>query len=188
VRLILASASPRRQELLSRAGLSFDVIPSSYEEDLSLNMPPMELAMYLAHGKAREVAARYPDVVVIGADTFIVHEGDILGKPSGEDDAREMLGALSGKAHEVITGYTVIHGDKVVSQSVSTKVVFRQLSDDEINEYVATGEPMGKAGAYAIQGMGEKLVERIEGSLDNVIGLPVNEVMEVLRKFGISVD
>jgi septum formation protein len=184
--IVLASESPRRKELLERAGLRFSVAASDYEEDLGLDMPPHELAAHLSKGKAASVAGKHPDAVVIAADTFIVLEGKILGKPHTEDEAARMLGLLSGRAHSVITGYTVLDTatGREVSESVETRVWFKELTDDEIEAYVKTGEPLDKAGAYAIQGRGASLVQKIEGDYDNVVGLPVDAVLRSLGRLG----
>jgi len=187
-KIILASTSPRRKALLEKAGVVFDIEPSNYEEEMHLPMPPAELAKYLSRKKAESVASAHLDALVISADTFIAHEGKVLGKPHTPERAKETLRDLSGKAHSVITGFTVIEKDKVISQSVETKVFFRELSDEEIEKYIATGEPLERAGAYAIQELGGALIEKIEGDYDNVVGLPVEEVIKVLREeFGMIV-
>ena len=183
---VLASASPRRREILSEAGYVFDVVPSAVEEKFQLDVSPDVLAMRLARLKAEDVAGSLPpEAVVLGADTIVVLGGEILGKPEGEADAKRMLGLLSGQTHEVITGFTVIrHSDsQEISLAVTTLVRFRKLTQEEIASYVATGEPMDKAGAYGIQGLGGKLVESIEGDFNNVVGLPLEEVAQVLKSF-----
>lgn len=187
-RIVLASESPRRKELLERAGLSFEVASSDFEEDLSLPLPPLELARRLSRGKAESVASRYPDSIVIAADTFIVLAGKVLGKPASAAEAARMLRAMSGRAHSVITGYTVLDtkSGREVSEAVETAVRFRELTEAEIDGYVATGEPLDKAGAYAIQGLGGALVEKVEGDYDNVVGLPVAALLEALRSFGVE--
>jgi len=185
-KLVLASGSPRRREILKEAGLEFTVARSGYEEDLSLQMSPHDLAMHLSAGKARDVAARHMDALVIAADTFIVLEGRILGKPGTADEAEQMLRAMSGKEHSVITGFTVLDSEskREVSRWVETRVRFREISDDEITSYVETGEPLDKAGAYGIQQRGAALVERVEGDYLNVVGLPLEELKKVLAGFG----
>ncbi|MBA3789205.1 septum formation inhibitor Maf [Patescibacteria group bacterium] len=185
-RIILASTSPRRKELLSKTGLNFETQDSAYEEDMTLNLEPGELAKYLSKGKAQAVADKNRDAVVIGADTFITFEEKVLGKPHTPEKARETLQMLRGKSHTILTGFTIIENEKVVSNVVETKVHFRQLTDKEIDTYVASGEPLDKAGAYAIQGLGSELVDRIEGDYSNVVGLPVDDVMRVLEEFGVS--
>jgi len=187
--IILASASPRRKELLSLIGLKFKVDVSDYEEDLDLKLKPHELAKYLSLEKARAVAYKYKDAVIIAADTFIVFRSRLLGKPHTAKEALRMLTLLNGKSHSVITGYTVLdtRTGKKASRSIETRVWFRKMTEDELSAYVRTGEPLDKAGAYAIQGIGSLIVKKIEGDYFNVIGLPVASLAETLKKFGISV-
>ena len=187
--IILASASPRRKELLSLIGLKFKVHVSDYEEDLGLKLKPRELAKFLSLEKARAVAGKYEDALIIAADTFIVFRGKLLGKPHTDKEALRMLTLLNGKSHSVITGYTVIDtsNGKKSSCSVETKVWFRKMTGSELKAYVETGEPLDKAGAYAIQGIGSLIVKKIEGDYFNVIGLPVASLAMTLKKFGISV-
>ena len=170
---------------MEKAGYAFTVDPSSFDEDSvdPHSMPPHDLARFLSLQKALDVASRHPDSVVLAADTFIVHEGEIMGKPHAPEEARRMLRALSGRTHSVITGYSIVDGQKHISDSVESRVTFRQLTEKEIDEYIASGEPLDKAGAYAIQENGAALVESLEGSLDNVVGLPMDEVSEALRTF-----
>ena len=188
-KLVLASSSPTRKNLLAKAGLVFEIDPSSYEEDMTLPMPPRELVRHLSKGKAEDVAHRHKEAVVLGADTVIVYKEHILGKPHTPEKAKEMLKMLSGKQHSAITGFTVIdtETDNTTSKAVETKVFFRDLTDKEIDDYIATGEPLNKAGSYAILEQGAKLVEKIEGSESNVAGLPMEEVMETLKEFDIVV-
>ncbi|MFO8100889.1 MAG: Maf family protein [Dehalococcoidia bacterium] len=188
-KIVLASASPRRQELLKQIGLKFEVDPGNCEEVLRGDIEPAELAKSLSHQKAQAVAQKHPDAIVIAADTFIVAGKSLMGKARSEAEAREMLTELSGKSHSVITGFTIIDTlkGKVVSQSVETKVWFRRLSEEEIDAYVKCGEPIGKAGAYAIQGLGSVIVERIEGDYSNVVGLPLTALAEALKGLGIPV-
>ena len=186
-RLILASQSPRRKYLLEQAGLRFAVIPSPFDES---SLPPEEPAPYvqrLAEAKAGDVAARHPDAWVIGADTIVAADNRLLGKPDSPEEARRMLARLSGKTHQVYTGYCIRRhsADITFSDAVCTDVTFKALSDREIEWYIRTGEPFDKAGAYAIQGMGTFLVRRINGSYSNVVGLPVCEVIEILIREGI---
>lgn len=187
--IILASASPRRKGLLTLIGLKFRVDVSDYEEDLGLKLKPHELAKYLSLEKARAVAHKYNDAIIIAADTFIVFRGKLLGKPHTEKEAMRMLTILNGKSHSVITGYTVLdtHIGKKSSCSVETKVWFRKMTDSELRAYVRTGEPLDKAGAYAIQGIGSLIVKKIEGDYFNVIGLPVASLAVTLKKFRINV-
>lgn len=152
-------------------------------------IPPMELAKKLSLGKASDVADSQEGAVVIGADTFIAFEGKVLGKPINENDAKEMLKRMSGKSHSVITGFTIIDTDskQTLSHAVETKVYFKKLTNEEIDSYVSTGEPLDKAGSYAIQGLGAILVEKIEGDYFNVMGLPLNSLVEKLKEFDIFV-
>jgi septum formation protein len=187
--IILASASPRREELLKIIGLKFKVEPSNCQENLSLDLEPQELAKSLSLEKAKLVAQNHKNALVIAADTFIVFKDKILGKPNTETEAREMLVTLNGKRHLVITGFTIIDTDtsRAVSRAVETKVYLKKLSTTEIDAYVNTKEPLDKAGAYAIQGLGSVIVEKIEGDYFNVIGLPLSALAESLKEFGIQV-
>jgi septum formation protein len=187
--IILASKSPRRKELLGKIGLKFKVEPSNYIETIDSNLEPGELAMSISREKALAVACKRKNAIVIAADTFGVFEGNIIGKPNTEDEARKMLMMLSGKPHSVVTGFTIVDRDenKIVSKSVETKVYIKQLTDREIYAYVKSKEPMGKAGAYAIQGLGSVIVERIEGDYFNVMGLPLYTLTENLKEFGIYI-
>ena len=188
-RLVLASASPRRRELLSDAGYEFSVIDSPFEEDMTLPLDPRELARVIAEGKAGATAPLCePDSVVLAADTIVVLGKSVLGKPRDAADATRMLRMLGGAEHEVITGYAVVdtRSGAMASGVVITRVRFRPITDAEIAAYIASGEPMDKAGAYAIQGGAAAFVESITGPLDNVIGLPLKEVSEALRKFKIT--
>jgi septum formation protein len=186
--VVLASASPRRRELLENIGLKFTVDPAEIAEIQTAKLKPAELAKELSRHKARAAASRHADSIIIAADTFGVLDGVILGKPVDERHARKMLAGLSGRYHSVITGFTVIDSasGRIVTRAVETRVYFRKLSRSEITRYVKTGEPLDKAGAYAIQGLGALLVERIEGDYCNVIGLPLCALTGVLRRFGIA--
>jgi septum formation protein len=187
--IILASASPRRKELLEKTGLKFEVEPSNYQENISPELEPHELAKSLSLEKARLVARNHQNTLVIAADTFIVFEGKILGKPPRETEAKKMLETLSGRPHSVITGFTIIdtENNKALSKSVETKVYIRKLSSKEIEAYVKSKEPLDKAGAYAIQGLGSVIVEKIEGDYFNVIGLPLSVLAESLKEFGVHI-
>jgi len=188
-RIILASASPRRKELLEKTGLCFEVDAGNCRENLSSELEPHQLAVQISLEKAQSVAGKYPDAVIIGADTFGVLDGRIIGKPGSVEDARAMLQSIGGKCHLVITGYSIIDTscDKSVSGTVETKVYIKELTPEEIDAYVKTGEPLDKAGAYAIQGLGALFVEKIEGDYFNVVGLPVYALMNALKEFGIQV-
>lgn len=188
-KIVLASASPRRNELLRNIGLRFVIDASEYEEDMDLPLPPRALARHLSREKARAVAARHRDALVIAADTFIVFRGKILGKPHTGLEAMKMLKMLNGKAHTVITGFTVMDtgSGKTVSGAAESRVWFRKLGPPELRAYVESGEPLDKAGAYAIQGLGSAIVKKIEGDFFNIVGLPVSMLVECLKKFGIRV-
>ena len=171
--IVLASASPRRRELLEKAGVDFTVRVSQAEEHIEPGTPPHEAVMQLAMQKAQAVARECPDDLVIGADTVVVLDGEILGKPADEADAARMLRRLSGQTHTVYTGVCLVRAGKTETFFEQTQVTFYPLTDDEIAAYVATGEPMDKAGAYGIQGRGCTLVREIRGDYFNVVGLPV---------------
>ncbi len=185
-RLILASQSPRREALLRQVGLKFEIAPSDVEERLPEGLAPAEAAERLALEKARWVADRRSKGLVIGADTVVVVGGQILGKPGGVEEARAMLRLLSGREHQVITGIAVVDaaGGRAISDRVTTFVRFAPLSEETIDRYVATGEPLDKAGAYAIQGYGALLIEGIRGCYYNVVGLPLRRLAELLGQFG----
>ncbi len=187
--IILASASPRRKEILEKTGLKFRTDESDYEEKMVSGLKPHELAVLLSRKKARVVARRYRDAIIIAADTVVVLRGRLFGKPRDAEEARKMLKALSGKSHYVITGFTIIDTEikKELSRSIETKVFFKRLSAVEIEAYIRSGEPLDKAGAYGIQGLGAVIVKKMEGDFFNVMGLPLNAVVESLKKFGINV-
>ena len=184
---ILASGSPRRKELLELMGLEFKVIVSQADEDsVSKDLKPelyvQELALLKASATAKEVL-RNKNAVIISADTIVTLDGQILGKPKDEDDAFNMLSKLSGREYEVYTGYCVmrISDGKAVCGKVRTKVKFKDLSDDKIRGYINSGEPMDKAGAYGIQGLGSLLIEKIDGDYFNVVGLPISALADTLE-------
>ena len=186
MKLILASASPRRKELLAKLGIPFEVIVSDCDETLPPDTPADVAAELLARRKAEAVAAAYPDAVVIGADTTVVLGNEILGKPHDRADCVRMLTALSGQTHRVITGVAyVANGGKMRSFSEVTQVKFFELSPAEIAVYADSDEPYDKAGGYGIQGQGALLVEGISGDYSNVVGLPVARLARLLRAFGI---
>ena len=187
--VILASASLRRKELLEKIGLKFEVEPSNYEEDISPKLKPRELAESLSFEKAKVAAGSHKNALVIAADTFIVFRGKILGKPQTETQAKKMLETINGKPHSVITGFTIIdtENNKAISKSVETKVYIKRLTPNEVDAYVKSGEPLDKAGAYAIQGLGSVIVEKIEGDYFNVIGLPLSALADSLKEFGINI-
>ncbi len=179
--LILASASPRRAELLRAAGIEFTVRVADIDETLIDGETPYEYVARLAAGKAEVVAATEPGAVILGADTTVVIDGEIAGKPVDRDDAIRMLHRLSGQWHEVLTGVAVRHRHRLLVEVETTRVKFDLLTPGEIEWYVATGEPMDKAGGYGIQGRASRFIERIEGSYSNVVGLPVHLVWRLLN-------
>lgn len=181
--VILASASPRRQELLKYAVKEFEIIPSAADETLPENIPAEESAEYLAKLKAAAVAAEHEFDTVIGCDTVVVLDGEIMGKPANIVKAREMLAKLSGRVHKVITGVCIRRRDNIVSFSECTEVEFYPLTEKEIADYAETGDPMDKAGAYGIQSEGCVLVKGIKGDFFNVVGLPVARLKRELLKF-----
>jgi septum formation protein len=187
--IILASSSPRRKELLEKIGLKFTIDPSDYPEDRHPDLNPEGLVKSISLGKAMAVAPKYKDAVIIAADTIGVLEGKIIGKPHTAEAAVAMLRKMSGKSHLVITGFTIFDtaNRKLVTRSVVTRVYFKKLSLEEIDNYVQSGEPMDKAGAYAIQGLGSVIVEKINGDYYNVMGLPLNALVNSLKDFGIQV-
>jgi septum formation protein len=189
--LVLASASPRRQELLRNAGIPFVVQETNIPEQPREGESPKACAERLAWEKATDVFRQRPDDVVLGADTIVVVEGQILGKPSDEADAARMLRLLSGRTHQVITGVCLLGSpaklrtDFEDTRSENTLVTFDTITDEDIRSYIATGEPMDKAGAYAIQGIASRWIPRIEGDYFNVVGLPVSLVFRMLRELGL---
>jgi septum formation protein len=187
--LILASASPRRRELLRALCPDFRVVPSDLDEALAAG-PLHEAVAALALDKARAVAAREGEGVVLGADTIVVIDGEALGKPADADEARAMLRRLRGREHEVVTGVAVVEArsGRAQSAAVASRVRMAEYGEAEIEAYVATGEPMDKAGAYAIQGLGGSLVAGLEGSYSNVVGLPLEETARLLAAFGVPVS
>jgi len=185
--IILASASPRRQELLRQIGCDFTVMISDIIEDNNQDLVAQDLAVLQAKNKAVDVASKVTsDDVVIGADTIVVLDGKVYGKPIDINDARQILIKLSGRQHQVITGIAVTHAGKVWTDYVVTSVRMGNITLEQIENYIATGEPMDKAGAYAIQGIGALLVENINGCYSNVVGLPLNKLSAILRKAGVT--
>jgi septum formation protein len=185
--IILASASPRRQELLRKVGLSFRVSPSQVEERVEVPMNPAQLVEHLASIKARDVAERHPGALVLGADTIVVIDGQVLGKPRDQADAIRMLEMLSGRSHQVMTGVAIVAGGRELVAHEVTAVHFRRLSREEIERYVDSGEPMDKAGAYGIQGRAAAMIQGIEGDYYNVVGLPLCRTVQMLSSFGVTV-
>ena len=188
-KIILASTSPRRKYLLEQAGLKFSIIPSRFEETAATPEAPETYVRLMAEGKAGEVAGRYPGHWVIGADTVVLIDNVVLGKPQSRDQAQAMLTRLSGRTHRVLTAFCICCQTKkrCYCETVGTDVCFKKLSALEIDWYIASGEPLDKAGAYGIQGLGMFLVKSINGSYTNVVGLPVCEVLKILAKEGVRV-
>jgi septum formation protein len=183
--LVLASASPRRQKLLKDAGIDFVVRPANIEEVRRAGEEPTAFAERMARDKARAIRAAYPDNVILGADTVVVVGDEVLGKPSDEEDAAHMLRSLADRQHFVITSVCLIGTDFEDVRSEKTAVYFTPLTDAEIRDYVATCEPMDKAGAYAIQGNASRWISKIEGDYFNVVGLPVDLVLRMLQEHGV---
>ena len=188
MKLILASGSPRRAELLEKMGLTFLVEPSNTDEILAPGLTPRQEVVHLSQGKAKAVAANHPEeAVVLSADTVVELDGKILGKPHSREEAVAMLKALSGRSHKVLTGVTILGPKGTQTHCEETEVYFRPMEDAEIQWYVETGEPMDKAGAYGIQGYAAMFIEKIAGDYYNVMGLPVCQVGLMLRQAGIPV-
>lgn len=187
-RVVLASGSPRRHELLAKMGVPFTALVTDTDE--TADGYPQERVRVLAERKARAAAEQVDRGIVIGADTLVALQGESLGKPEDDADAKAMLKALSGKKHQVYTGVCLIDAasGRCETRVEGTDVYMRELSDKEIDQYIASGEPRGKAGAYAIQGLGGALVERYEGSYENIIGFPVALAADMLRRFGYPID
>ncbi|HMP83257.1 MAG TPA: Maf family protein [Verrucomicrobiota bacterium] len=182
---ILASASPRRQELLQQLGVEFQVVPSKAEEVFDENLSPVELCQLNAHRKARSVAKKFADALVLGADTLVFLDNGVLGKPSSKAEAQMMISRLQGRTHQVVTGVSLIHQRSHRERifAAITEVRFRPLTDEEIHNYLSRINPLDKAGAYAIQEHGELIVEEISGSFSNVVGLPVEKLAAELENW-----
>jgi len=185
IRTILASASPRRHELLTMVGIAHDVLPADIDERYRAGEAPREHTLRLALEKARTVATRERDALVIAADTIVIVDGDVLGKPRDAQEARTMLSRLSGREHTVITAVAVGRRGRSVADAEEVEVRFRPLDAAEIEAYIATGEPMDKAGAYGIQGFGATIVERVEGDYFAVMGLPLMRLTRLASQLGL---
>lgn len=185
-RIILASASPGRSELLRRTGIAFEAVPSDCDEETEAATPE-EHVRELALRKARAVSQRHPDALVIAADSVAELDGDILGKPDTADGARLMLGRLSGRSHRLLTGLAIVDGPtgKTYDGIESTLVHMRELSGAEIDAYVRSGEPLDKSGSYELQGLGATIIDRIEGDFSNVVGLPMAHLSRALARFDV---
>ncbi|MFZ2188173.1 MAG: Maf family protein [Candidatus Moraniibacteriota bacterium] len=187
-RIVLASKSERRKMLLGQIKLDFEIRESEYEEDMYAMSDPYELAKFLALGKAQDVAKHYEDAIIIGADTFVFSGGKFIGKPKDVMDARRILTEFSGKTHEIVTGLAIIDtkSKTIITDYDEAKVTFRKLSPEEIEDYIATGEPMDKAGAYGLMHRGAVLIEKVEGDFYSVVGLPLNKLHLGLKKIGVD--
>lgn len=188
-KIILASGSPRRKQILEQVGLNFTVEVSDYEEKSIPGVSPSEFVETLSLEKANVVAKNHNDAIIIGADTIVVLDNQILGKPKTKQDAREILKKLSGNTHSVFTGFTIIDtvNKRTITNHVETKIRFKNLSEEEILAYIETGEPMDKAGAYGVQDKGALFVEHIEGDYSSVMGLPIVKIFEILKELGIDI-
>ena len=188
-KLVLASASPRREVLLKQLGLRFTIVPSKVQEEKFACLPPIKMVTELSLAKAREVGKLVEDTVVIAGDTIVLNQGDVLGKPKDKKEAVSMLKGLSGKTHKVLTGIAIFStfDNKTMVDHDLTDVYMREITEDEIIKYVDTGEPMDKAGAYAIQGLGGIFVEKISGSYFTVMGLPIHKLQTMLKEFSVDV-
>ena len=182
--LILASSSPRRREILKNAGYEFKIIEPNSDENVQDTLSPKQMVEKISQKKAHSVFGSCPNDTVLAADTIVVFGGRILGKPHDENDAFRMLRLLSGQTHEVYTGVCILNGNLETVFSEKTSVDFYDLSDDEIKQYIATKEPMDKAGAYGIQGFGSLFIRSIDGDFYNVMGLPISRTARELAKFG----
>jgi len=183
---ILASVSPRRKELLEGMGIEFDVIPSGINEDFLNGETPRDHVLRLSKEKSSAVSRNNPDAWVLGADTVVIIDGEVIGKPGTQNEARAMLARLSGREHRVITGFTIVNksADVMITDAVESFVIFKEISEDEMDWYVKTKEPYDKAGGYAVQGMAAFFIREIRGSYTNVVGLPLTEVVTALKRVG----
>lgn len=188
-KIVLASKSERRKSLLEQIGLEFEVRESEYEEDMTAMSDPYDLAKFLALKKGEDVARHYDDAIVISGDTFVVFEGKFIGKPKNEEDATQMLKNFSGENHEIVSGFAIIDTKNKITANDFGKaqVKFRNLSKEEIADYVATKEPLTRAGSYGMMELGSVLIEGIEGDFYSVIGLPLNKIYPELRKMGVDI-
>ncbi|HSW97808.1 MAG TPA: nucleoside triphosphate pyrophosphatase [Candidatus Saccharimonadales bacterium] len=186
-KIILASTSLQRKEILEKSGIPFIVEASGYVEDMTLPLSPQELVMHLSLGKADTVARRNRNAIIIGADTVVTIEGKVFGKPYTPEKAKEMLTILNGKQNTIVTGVTIIDTETGRKEFFidETKVYFKSMSESAIDAYIQSGEPLDKAGAYAIQGLGADFIEKIEGDSLNAIGLPLDKVLEIVKSFEI---
>ncbi len=181
--IVLASGSPRRRELLGMLGYQFEILPADADESIPAGTPENEITAILSRRKADAVALLRPGKLIVAADTIVVFDGTVLGKPKDSADYERMIRMLSGRTHHVYTGVTLILGDKIRTEVCDTAVTFAELTEDEISAYVASGEGLDKAGAYGAQGLGARLIEKIEGDFFNVVGLPLRTLSVMLRDF-----
>lgn len=188
-KIILASTSPRRKELFEKLRLPFTIEASDYEEDMTLKMPPQKLAKVLSAGKAEAVAKKHQSGIIIGADTFVVFKNHLLGKPKSKNEAKQMLQKLSGKRVDILTGLTIIDikANKKICLTDTVGVFIKKLTGKEINNYITSGEPMDKAGAFAIQGLGAVIIKKMEGDFMCAMGLPLFVLAKELKKLGIKI-
>lgn len=186
--IILASNSPRRKEILNMLGIDFKCIPSSVDENVDDSVKISDIAETLAYRKASDIFKTHTKDIVIGADTVVVCENNVLGKPVNSDDSKRMLKLLSGKEHSVLTGVSIISKDNSVSFTVASTVEFYNLTDNEIDWYISTGEPADKAGSYAIQGLGAKFIKSLNGDFYSVMGLPAARLYQELKSFNYMED
>ena len=186
MKVILASASPRRKDLLSLIGCNYETYSPDVDESILEDETPESVCRRLSILKAESASRQFAGTLIISADTIVVIDNEIFGKPSDADEARVMLNILKGREHKVITGVTIIYKDKIITETESTAVWFRNISEDDIDSYISTGEYQGKAGAYAIQGYASLFIERIDGDYSNVVGLPLQRLSMMLEKIGIE--
>ncbi|HVT00837.1 MAG TPA: Maf family protein [Patescibacteria group bacterium] len=187
-KIILASSSPRRRELMKFLGIPFDVVSSDFDETRIPDTDYKHFVETLSFEKVKVVAASFDDAIIVGADTVVVMDGKVLGKPKDKRDAKKKLKLLSGTKHLIITGYTIFDtkSGRVVNSSVESSVKLKDLTNEEIEAYIATGEPMDKAGGYAVQGIGGLFVEKVDGDYFNIVGLPLKDIRRHLADFGIK--
>ncbi|MDD3006606.1 MAG: Maf family protein [Candidatus Pacebacteria bacterium] len=188
-RIILASGSEARKKLLEKIKLDFEIQPSNYEEVMTPETPPEELAVELALGKAHNVAAKNTNAVIIAADSFVILDGEYLSKPHSAEEARAMLRKISGKKQSFVTGMAIIDtdSDKTFTDFEISEIWIKEISDNEIENYIKTGEPFSKAGGYAIQEIGSVFIEKVHGSYTSIVGLPIDKVYKILTELGVKV-
>lgn len=188
-RIILASGSEARKRLLEKIKLDFEIQPSDYEEIMTPDTPPEELAVELALGKARDVASKNTNAIIIAADSFVILDGEYLGKPHCVEEARAMLRKISGKKQSFVTGMAIIDtdSDKTFTDFEISEIWVKEISNEEIEDYIKTEEPFSKAGGYAIQEIGSIFIEKVQGSYTSIVGLPIDKVYKILKELGVKV-